>query len=394
MKNNNFLKNVKDFKITNKLRFWLIPPIVILVIAFIVILSISVVNGSAADGFNIGIDFEGGTLLSVTLGEEAHSTNPNYDKHVSQITKAIESHGVTVSYVQTSSGSTTATDALQFRYTNSSDDADVIFDTNEKIVASVRALYPDLGESDIAYDTIGKTAANDLLEKAAIALVVTLVLILIYIIIRFEPVSGIVAALLTIHDAIIMFCLTVMFRIQINSSYVAAAITIIAYSINNTIVIFDRCRETMKPFKKAKSINYNEIGDEAVKTTMTRSLYTTFTTLVTVAMLAIFGSVTMREFVVPIIIGLFVGFYSSVFLATPIWAKLSYAMDGLRLKRLAKKAAEEGNKEVVIYDKKPSKEEKGDNAEGTQAEKKAKKKPQQNVWVNPKKKNTQFKKKK
>ena len=69
-------------------------------------------------------------------------------------------------------------------------------------------------------------------------------------------------------------------------------------------------------------------------------------------------------------------------------------MDGLRLKRLARKAAEEGNKEVVIYDKKPSKEEKGDNAEGTQAEKKAKKKPQQNVWVNPKKKNTQFKKKK
>ena len=233
-----------------------------------------------------------------------------------------------------------------------------------------------------------------MLEKAAIALVVTLVLILIYIIIRFEPVSGIVAVLLTIHDAIIMFCLTVMFRIQINSSYVAAAITIIAYSINNTIVIFDRCRETIKPIKNAKSINYIEIGDEAVKSTMTRSLYTTFTTLVTVAMLAIFGSVTMREFVVPIIIGLFVGFYSSVFLATPVWAKLSYAMDGLRLKRLAKKAAEEGNKEVVIYDKKPSKEEKGDNAEGTQAEKKAKKKPQQNVWVNPKKKNTQFKKKK
>ena len=161
MKNNNFLKNVKDFKITNKLRFWLIPPIVILVIAFIVILSISVVNGSAADGFNIGIDFEGGTLLSVTLGEEAHSTNPNYDKHVSQITKAIESHGVTVSYVQTSSGSTTATDALQFRYTNSSDDADVIFDTNEKIVASVRALYPTLDEADIAYETIGKTAVME-----------------------------------------------------------------------------------------------------------------------------------------------------------------------------------------------------------------------------------------
>ncbi|MDY5345596.1 MAG: protein translocase subunit SecF [Eubacteriales bacterium] len=384
-KNNNFLNGLKNFKFSNKLPIWIAIPCVIILIAFLVVMSISIIKHSASVGFNIGIDFDGGTILSVTLGEEAHSDNANYHKHYNKIKNAIEGEGVSVSYVQTASGSTSAEDVLQFRYRNPSDDSNTTFKTNEKILAKVKALYPSLTSSQITYETIGKTAASDLLQKSAIAMAVSIVLILIYIIFRFEFVSGITAVICTIHDALLMFCFTLIFRIPINSSYIAATITIIAYSINNTIVIFDRCRETIKPIKGAKSICYEQIGDDAVHTTMTRSLYTTFTTLVTVALLAIFGSASMREFTVPIIIGLFVGLYSSIFLATPIWAKLSYAFDGLRLKRLEKKAAKESEdengkpvKKAVVYEK-------------STEPKKAKKKP--TVYVNPKK-NTQFKKKK
>ena len=383
--NNNFLNGLKNFKFSNKLPIWIAIPCVIIVIAFIVVMSLSIIKGSASVGFNIGIDFDGGTILSVTLGDEAHSDNPNYNTHYNNIKSAIESEGVSVSYVQTASGSSAENDVLQFRYRNPSDDADATFAVNEKILAKVKALYPSLTGTQISYETIGKTAASDLIQKSAIAMAISVVLILIYIIFRFELVSGITAIICPWHDSLLMCCFNVMFRIPINSSYIAATITIIAYSINNTIVIFDRCRELIKPVKDAKSIKYEEIGDNAVHATMTRSLFTTFTTLVTVALLAILGSASMREFTVPIIIGLFVGLYSSVFLATPIWSKLSYAFDGLRLKGLEKKAAkeaEEGNgkpvKKAVVYEK-------------SEEPKKAKKKPV--AYINPKK-NTQFKKKK
>ena len=130
---------------------------------------------------------------------------------------------------------------------------------------------------------------------------------------------------------------------QITSTFVAAVVTIVAYSINNTIIIFDRCRENIKPLKGQKNIAYAEIGDQSVRENMRRSIFTTLTTLVTVAFLAIFGSDTIREFCVPIILGLVAGFYSSVLLATPVWAGLSKEFDKLQAKR------QSGDK--VVYDK-------------------------------------------
>ena len=183
-----------------------------------------------------------------------------------------------------------------------------------------------------------------MLSKSGIALAISLALILIYIIIRFTPASGIAAILALIHDVVIMFCLSVICRVQINQSFVAAIITIIAYSINNTIIIFDRCRENVKPLKGQKDIPYAEIGDQSVRENMRRSLFTTFTTMVTVAFLAIFGSDTIREFCVPIILGLVAGLYSSVLLATPMWAGLSKEFDRLMAKYRKSKPVYEGAK--------------------------------------------------
>ncbi|MDE6061026.1 MAG: hypothetical protein K2G31_06125, partial [Clostridia bacterium] len=211
--------------------------------------------------------------------------------------------------------------------------------------------------------------------------------------IRFTLMSGFAAIIALIHDAVIMFALTVICRVQINSSYVAAMITIIAYSINNTIIIFDRCRELMKPLKGQRNIDYVGIGDEAVRATFTRSVYTTFTTMVTVIFLAALGGETIREFCVPIILGLIAGMYSSVCLATPLWAAMSASFDKTREKY--------SKRNSVVYDKKDDEEElvlasasNGNAVTKSNAPKKAGQKQNKGkVVYKYSKKNTTFKKK-
>lgn len=340
MKNNKLLSSLSSMPIAKNWKFWIIAPIVILVVAVVLIAALGSQIGYT-NAINIGIDFEGGTLVTVTIGQDAID---NYDYHVDRITGAIEKHGVVVSYVQLQEAQNVNETSISFRYKNISTNDDEISALNEVIREELNnSLYAEI-KDNVTYESIGATAAQDLLSKSGIALAISLALILIYIIIRFTPASGIAAILALIHDVVIMFCLSVICRVQINQSFVAAIITIIAYSINNTIIIFDRCRENVKPLKGQKDIPYAEIGDQSVRENIRRSVFTTFTTMVTVAFLAIFGSDTIREFCVPIILGLFAGFYSSVLLATPLWVGLSKEFDRLMAKYRKSKPAYGGAK--------------------------------------------------
>ena len=340
MKNNKLLSSLSSMPIAKNWKFWIIAPIVILVVAVVLIAALGSQIGYT-NAINIGIDFEGGTLVTVTIGQDAID---NYDYHVDRITSAIEKHGVVVSYVQLQEAQNVNETSISFRYKNISTNDDEISALNEVIREELNnSLYAEI-KDNVTYESIGATAAQDLLSKSGIALAISLALILIYIIIRFTPASGIAAILALIHDVVIMFCLSVICRVQINQSFVAAIITIIAYSINNTIIIFDRCRENVKPLKGQKDIPYAEIGDQSVRENMRRSLFTTFTTMVTVIFLAIFGSDTIREFCVPIILGLVAGLYSSVLLATPLWVGLSKEFDRLMAKYRKSKPAYEGAK--------------------------------------------------
>ena len=340
MKNNKLLSSLSSMPIAKNWKFWIIAPIVILVVAVVLIAALGSQIGYT-NAVNIGIDFEGGTLVTVTIGQDAID---NYDYHVDRITSAIEKHGVVVSYVQLQEAQNVNETSISFRYKNISTNDDEISALNEVIREELNnSLYAEI-KDNVTYESIGATAAQDLLSKSGIALAISLALILIYIIIRFTPASGIAAIIALIHDVVIMFCLSVICRVQINQSFVAAIITIIAYSINNTIIIFDRCRENVKPLKGQKDIPYAEIGDQSVRENMRRSLFTTFTTMVTVIFLAIFGSDTIREFCVPIILGLVAGFYSSVLLATPLWVGLSKEFDRLMAKYRKSKPVYEGAK--------------------------------------------------
>lgn len=392
MKNSKLLSSLNSMPIAKNWKYWIIAPIVIIVATVILILALGSQIGYT-NAVNIGIDFEGGTLVTVTIGQDAID---NYDHHVKRITDAIEEHGVVVSYVQLQEAQNANETSISFRYKNISKNDDEIAALNEEIREELNnSLYAEI-KDNVTYESIGATAAQDLLSKSGIALAVSLALILIYIIVRFTPASGIAAVIALIHDVVIMFCLTVLCQVQINQSFVAAIITIVAYSINNTIIIFDRCRENVKPFKGQKDIPYASIGDQSVRENMRRSVYTTLTTLVTVALLAIFGSDTIREFCVPIILGLVAGFYSSVVLATPVWVGLSKEFDKISAKRQGDNKVnfttkEEDDEDATVYRGEAKKEYWGE--EQVVAAPKAEKKAQKPAIHKYSKKNTTFKKK-
>ena len=333
-----FLEKYAKFNVSKLTKITFILPLIVVLIAIAVIVGVGETTGNYTSAIGIGIDFQGGTMLTVNGLEDNEELQATIDSVEQTIESVEDANGsrVTVSYIQRLSGGSGI--SVTFRYQNVSGNDNEINDLNNAIIAAVgEQFYPDgeVPDGFITYESIGATAAQDLLSKAGIALAVSTVLILIYIVIRFTPTAAFAAVLALIHDVIVMFALTVICRVQINSSFVAAMITIIAYSINNTIIIFDRCREFMKPLKGMKNIDYDAIGDVSVRENMRRSVFTTATTMITVIFLAILGSDSIREFCVPIILGLIAGLFSSVCLATPMWAAFTRGWDKLKAKRAA-----------------------------------------------------------
>ena len=191
--------------------------------------------------------------------------------------------------------------------------------------------------SFLSIDHVSATAGRDLIGNAVKALLIAFVCMLIYIALRFDPLSGVSALLALVHDVLIMCSFMVFFRafFQVNSSFIAAVLTIVGYSINNTIIIFDRIRETAKK-PGYTQLSRMEIVKISVQNTLSRTVNTTITTLITLVLLYIFGIDTIREFAFPLIVGMLAGVYSSVLLSGQTWAFLSE-------KYLARKAAKKAN---------------------------------------------------
>ena len=176
------------------------------------------------------------------------------------------------------------------------------------------------------------TTSSELLLNALLAVVIALILIMIYIAFRFEFLSGVAALITLFHDVLIMCACVAIFRIEINSAFVAAIITVLGYSINNTIIIFDRVRENLKK-PSLDALSNNDIANLSVKQTLNRTINTSITTIVSIVLLACIGVPQMTEFVVPILIGLVAGTYASIFISAPMWTTLmSKSKRNLRIK--------------------------------------------------------------
>jgi len=177
----------------------------------------------------------------------------------------------------------------------------------------LEAAYPNLTYIEIA--TVGGVAGQDLIRNAVNACLVAFVLMLIYIGWRFDFYSGLAALTGLFHDVLIMISFMVFFSAvyQVNSSFIAAVLTVIGYSINNTIVMFDRLRENTK-LGKYKSKKRIELTDISVRETLSRTINTSLTTMLTLVTLYILGVTSIREFTFPLIIGMISGIYASTML--------------------------------------------------------------------------------
>ena len=184
-------------------------------------------------------------------------------------------------------------------------------DTNEQAAA------PDVKVVLKSQDLISPTTGRDLARSALWMSLLACLAILIYVTIRFEFTSGVVAVFALVHDVLILLGIYSIARISVDTNFIAAVLTVLGYSINNTIVIMDRIRENTRHARKE---SYAEIADKSILQTINRSINTTITTLLTIGMVYILGVSSIKQFALPIIIGIVIGFYSSVFDVGSLWA--------------------------------------------------------------------------
>lgn len=305
-------------------------------------------------GTNYGIDFTGGIKISIN----AYTDVDNFDgadleKTVTEwlTSKTVTENGASVNKPQYKISGKPAINGKNYEYTleisytkadgtavenmltAKSDDGktELVKVENdyirEHLNTYINEYYQSKYGADITQEDIvnpnfvGNESMKYILRSAIIAVAVAIVVILIYIAIRFTLISGVAAILALIHDVAIMFALTTIFQIPVNTTFIAAMITIIGYSINATIVVFDKVRELEKRPSYAE-VTDTQIANEAIVSTLGRSILTTVTTLVMIVALAIFGTQSIREFALPIIFGLLAGAYSSVLLSAPSWVYL------------------------------------------------------------------------
>lgn len=356
----NLIENSK-FSFTRNLKYFIIAPIVIIVVGIILLCTL---------GFNLGFDFTGGTNMTIYLNDatsgssefsdQSYNLEDNYDEVVDKINNVLANYDVNLSSIQTTEINIDADRGYSFTIVNG--DAIIIKfqngDMTEEEVESQNneiqlALLKEFGYFDGSATTDDLTsnefaafvanggvttasATSQLLMNSFIALLVAVVLILIYVAIRFEITSGLAAILALFHDILITTSFMLIFRIPINTPFIAALITILGYSINNTIIIFDRIRENVKLSKNLGKIDNYAVADNAVRSTMMRTILTTVTTFIMIFFITVIGVSDIQQFAFPIMIGILSGFYSSNFLTTGLWA-IAYRPSKRKLAKIAEK---------------------------------------------------------
>ena len=257
-------------------------------------------------GINLGIDFEGGLSMQYDMKTAVSSGDVN---------AVLDSMGIT-SRTVTVQGRGDNEVNIRIKDVAKEDIQKVQADFETKI----REKYPEaVSVGDVNY--VGPVAGATLVRNAVISVLLASVLMLIYSAIRFDLNSGIAAVFGLLHDVLIMLSFMVIFRsvIQMNSSFIAAALTIVGYSINNTIVIFDRIRENAK---KMPTVAREEVTNTSIRESLGRTVCTTVTTLITIVALCILGVASIREFALPIIVGILSGVYSANMINGYVWAFL------------------------------------------------------------------------
>lgn len=254
-------------------------------------------------GFNLGIDFKGGSVLQYKMDSTVDTA---------AVTKTIQDlQIVTEINVQESEGE------IYIR-TNELDQ-----EQTQQITDALTAQYGNVVLRSA--ESVGATIGSELVRNAFMAVMIALVLMLIYITFRFEWTFGLAAVLALFHDVIIVCGLFSLFQWEVNSAFIAAILTIIGYSINDTIVVFDRVRENLRMKKKDP---LPTLLNKSIMQTLNRSINTVLTVLMPLIALMIFGGGTIKIFVLTLLIGFLFGMYSSICVANPLFYEIKLREQG------------------------------------------------------------------
>ncbi|MCI8373488.1 MAG: protein translocase subunit SecD [Lachnospiraceae bacterium] len=308
VQNEKFYGSKKDGRVINflgkKLVFFIIA--IVAIGAGFVAMGIQAAQGNQM--LNLSLEFMGGTTTTVPFNE---------DYSIEQIDEK----------VKPVFGEVTGDNNIQAQKVASENEAD-----KNKVIIKTRRLSEDEREAlnnklveefgvvknDIESDSISSTVSGEMRRDAIVSVIIAVILMLIYIWFRFKDIrfaSGAVIALL--HDVLVVLTCYAVVRISVGNTFIACMLTIVGYSINATIVIFDRIRENMGGSRNKK--NLDEIVNKSITQTLTRSIYTSFTTFIMVFLLWIMGVASVREFAAPLMVGIIAGGFSSVCISGTVW---------------------------------------------------------------------------
>jgi len=259
-------------------------------------------KASSGDALNYSLEFKGGTATTVAFPEAMTLERANSE--IVPLIEEITGNAVQIQTVQ--------------------DSSEVIFKTDTLDVEKREALnqmFVDrfgVDEKMITSETISSTISDEMKSDTIIAVVVAIICMLVYIRIRFSDIRfGISSIIALLHDVLVVLAFYAAARVSVSNTFVACMLTIVGYSINATIVIFDRVRENMNTMTHKDDLK--EVVDRSITQTMTRSIFTSLTTFIMVAVLYILGVTSIRDFALPLMVGIICGAYSSVCLAGSLW---------------------------------------------------------------------------
>ncbi len=279
---------------------WFFSVSAALVIAGFVVMGVYKVN--TGDTLNFSLDFKGGTATAVTFDKPMTLEEVNSDvvPFVEEITKS----AVQIQTVQNSNEIIFKSSSLNMEQR---DALDKMF--MEKF---------NIPQSKITSETISSTISNEMKSDTLIAVAVSIVCMLIYIRIRFSDIRfGISSVVALLHDVLIVLAFYAVARVSVSNTFIACMLTIVGYSINATIVIFDRVRENMAVMTRKETLK--DVVNKSITQTLSRSIFTSLTTFIMVAALYVLGVTSIREFALPLMVGILCGTYSSICIAGGFW---------------------------------------------------------------------------
>lgn len=297
------MKNLDIVK--NKVKFLIIPAVIILV---------GIIMYFVNSGFNYDIEFMGGVKMEIAW--DNHPSTEEIRKNLEDAT------GISPIVVQTTeNGISIKTKAVEEK---AKEDEAVLNSTKnentEKIFEELKAKYSLTDEALLSESSASASFGKQVQGKAFLFTAIAVLCILLYIAFRFEWRSAVMSVVALIINILVMMAVYAIFYTPLNTTFIAAMLTVVGYSINNTIVVFDRIRENMKRVNAKRGITVSNVVNDSIKESMGRTLNTTITTLITIVLLYFIGVTSVKEFAFPLIIGVIAGAYSSIFIASTFWA--------------------------------------------------------------------------